>query len=115
MHSERYIPIIIVIVIIGSALFVTLAKTQIQLQMSFVVYFRVLSFNNDLIHLLELFYGRMLKLLPRKRNQLLILLPYPRGVMGVMGLVMQTKTLLSTFALCQVYQHQICFSNNCII
>lgn len=61
-----------------------------------LINFRVLCFNNDHIHRLELFYERMLKLLLRERNQIQISPPYPRGVMGVMGLVMQTKTILST-------------------
>lgn len=39
----------------------------------------------------------MLKLLLRRRNQIQILLPYPKGVMEVMGLVMQTRTILSTY------------------
>ncbi|XP_020223980.1 uncharacterized protein LOC109806046 isoform X2 [Cajanus cajan] len=53
----------------------------------------VLSFNNDHIHHLELFCVRMLKLLLRRRNQIHILLLYPRGVMEVMGLVMQTRII----------------------
>jgi len=64
-------------------------------KLSYLINFRVLCFNNDHIHHLEPFYERTLKLPLRKRNQIQILLQYPRGVMAVMDLVMQIRTIVS--------------------
>ena len=88
-------PVIFVLIVMVLVSDLGQGTTSIK-KISLLVNFRDPSFNNDHIHHLEPFYGRMLKLLLRKRSQIRILLPYPRGVMGVMGLVMQTKTILST-------------------